>query len=128
MNNFLVEKVVSVRLVVTDITHIGSVMQHARDLCRIPSDAAARTLSFVLDEFPHDRPHAVALQIPAVNHTNRLRLFGLYDIRIAHALIPENVSVAVEHFIHTADLLSGFYSFGNFPAFVLSECSHDCKS
>ena len=70
-------------------------MQHTRNLGRIPSDDAARALSLVLDEFPHDRPHAVALQIPAVNHTNRLRLFGLNDVRIAHALIAENISVAV---------------------------------
>lgn len=41
--------------------------------------------------------------------------------------IAEDVSVAVESFIHSTDLLSCFYSFGNLPALVLSERRHDCK-
>src|SRR5699024_7363044 len=70
---------------------------------------------------------AVALQIPTVNHTNRLRLFGLYDVRIAHALIAENVSVAVEHFIHSADLLPRLHTLGNLSALILSERRHNGK-
>ena len=56
------------------------------------------------------------------------RLFGLYDIRIAHALIAENISVAVEHFIHAADLLSRLHTLGNFAALVLRERRHNGKA